>query len=105
MAVLDNPSVTVFVREEVRPLCEALRALVVRIDAMKTEYNALINAGGSPFNSAADGDTIAEHREVEGVNDLTKLQITQAIGQFDIVTTTINDEIVQIPCVRSLQVS
>ena len=102
MAAIDNAAYRVFVRERIRPLCEAARALAAGVASMKTDYDSSINNTGSAFQTAANGDTIVENRDAEGVVDLTKLQITQAIGQLDAIRT-INSEIIEIPCVRALE--
>jgi hypothetical protein len=104
MAAIDNAAYRVFVREQIRPLCEAARALSARVAAMKTTYDAEINNVGGAFANGANGDTIVENRTSEGVNDLTKLQIAQAIGALDAIRV-LNAEIISIPCVRALEAS
>jgi hypothetical protein len=91
-----------FVKEEIRPLCEKVRALKAEITATKNKYNGQINLAGSQFQLAANADVVTENRTAESITNLTKLQITQAFAQLDIVTT-LNDQIVQVPCVRPLE--
>ena len=102
MAAIDNAAYRVFVRENIRPISEAIRAVRIRAIAMKTEYNSEINVGGGAFANGANGDTIVENRTDEGVPDLTKLQITQLVGVLDSIIA-LNEEIISIPCVRALQ--
>lgn len=92
-----------FVREQIRPLCEQARAFKVKVNAMKMKYNEQINMSGSQFALAGNSDVITENRTSEGVNNLTKLQINQAFGQLDIITT-LNDGIISAPCVKVISV-
>jgi len=93
-----------FVREQIRPLCERARALKAEVSAMKIKYQQQIDASGSQYNLAGNTDIVTENRTSEGVANLTKLQVTQAFGQLDVVTT-LNDGIISAPCVRPLEAS
>lgn len=99
--ISDGPTVR-FVREEVRPLCERARALMAEVGATKIKFDGEINAAGSPFNLGTNGDLIAENRTSEGVANLTKLQVLQAVEQLEAVLS-LNSEIIQAPCVRPLE--
>lgn len=99
MASITNPEAIRFVNEQVRPLCEEARALMARVAAMTTSWNAGINAAFS--NNV---DTVEDGREGEGVSRLTALQVSQAVGQLQAVSA-LNTEIIAKPCVRALSAS
>jgi hypothetical protein len=96
---ITDPEAVRFVNEQVRPLCEEARALMARVGAMTTSWNAGINASFS--NNA---DTLENGREAEGVSRLTALQVSQAVGQLQAVSA-LNTEIIAKPCVRPLAAS
>jgi hypothetical protein len=97
MAAITNQEAIRLVNEQVRPLCEKVRALTAEIAAMKTTWDGGINAViGSNAN-----DTLEDGREAEGVSRLNALQITQAVGQLTGITP--NAEIIAKPCVRPLE--
>lgn len=99
MAEITNPQAINFVNEQVRPLCEELRALKVKFDALAPVWYGGINS--LITNSAQD--TIEDGRELEGVSRLTGADIHNAVGQFLAITP--NSESIAKPCVRSIQVS
>lgn len=101
MAVISNPENIRFVNEVVRPLCEDVRALQVRLNAMRTQWY-----GGQNTAFGNAGDTVDDNREAEGVSRLTAGDVTGAVAQL-IQTATgeanaWNAEIIQKPCVRQL---
>ncbi len=98
MADITDPQAVRFVNEEVRPLCEEVRALKARILATQTEWFAGMNTT-IPNTS----DSLEDGREAEGVSRLTGAQITNAVGVLIAVATEVNDEIISLPCVRPLQ--
>ncbi len=95
MAQITNPEAVRFCNEVLRPLCEELRGLKVRIDAAEIAWN-----GGINNHFAAPADTVEDGREAEGVSRLTALMVSQAYGELNAVNP--NAEIIQRPCVRQL---
>jgi hypothetical protein len=99
MADINNPQAIRFVNEQVRPLCEEVRALKAKFDALAPLWYGGINA--LITNSAQDN--IEDGREAEGISRLTGADIHNAVGQFLAIAP--NTEIIAKPCVRSIQVS
>jgi len=104
MAEITNAEAIRFVNEQVRPLCEAARALKARIDAAQTQWY-----GGIDAHFATAEDTVEDGREDQGVSRLTAGDVTTAIAQL-LKTATgqaaeWNDAVVSKPCVRALHVT
>lgn len=91
MAVITDPEALRFVNEQVRPLCEELRAFKARADAAKITWQAGLSA------KFPNGDTVQD-RVAEGVSVLTGLEVQQAVGELFGVTP--NAQIISKPCVR-----
>lgn len=99
MADITDPAAAKFVKEEVRQLSEAARALKARILSLQTKWFAGMNV--TIPNTA---DHVVEGRlQLEGVADLTGAQVTGAVGQLLGAAGALNDEIISIPCVRTLK--
>jgi len=99
MADISNPQAIRFVNEQVRPLCERLRALKAEFDALAPTWYGGINS--LITNSAQDA--IADGRENEGVSRLTGADIHSAVGQL--LGVTPNSEIIAKPCVNPLRIN
>lgn len=99
MANITNPQAIRFVNEQVRPLCEKLRALKAEFDALSPTWFGGLNTVIS--NSA--NDPIVDNRENEGVSRLSGADVHNAVAQFLAVAP--NSEIIAKPCVRALSVS
>lgn len=99
MAAITDPQAIRFVNEQVRPLCEEVRALKAKFDALAPSWYGGINA--LITNSA--NDSIEDGREAEGISRLTGADIHSAVAQFLAITP--NSEIIAKPCVRAIQVS
>ena len=97
--MIDNPEAIRFVNEQVRPLCEALRALKARIVAAQSTWFATV-ADNIPNDAQ---EAIEDGREAEGVSRLDGAQVNSAMSILGAVATATNDEIISIPCVRPLQ--
>ena len=100
MADVSDPEAVRKVREQVRPLCEAARALKARILALQTEWFAGLNA-----TVGTGTDHVLEGRAAEGVADLTCQEVTDAVGNLLAIAAAANDQNLSKPCVRPLAAS
>jgi hypothetical protein len=94
---MNNPQAITFINEQVRPLCEQLRALKAKFDALAPVWYGGLNV--TIPNDAQE--PIEDGREAEGVSRLTGADIHGVVAQFLAVTP--NAEIIAKPCVRPLQ--
>lgn len=95
---ITDPVAIRFIREVVRPLCEAQRALDARYAALQTEWFAGMNTtigSGSGF--------VKEDRQAEGVANLTQDQVTNAVANMLAILAAASPEVLSVPCVRPLQ--
>jgi hypothetical protein len=97
MANINNPEAIRFVNEQVRPLCEELRALKAKFDALSPLWFSGLNTVIT--NNVAD--PIMDGRNSEGVSRLSGADVHSAVAQFLAITP--NAEIIAKPCVRALQ--
>jgi len=97
MADISNPQAIRFVNEQVRPLCEKLRALKAEFDALSPIWYGGINT----VITNSTQDAIADGREDEGISRLTGADIHGAVAQFLAITP--NSEIIAKPCVNPLR--
>lgn len=106
MADINDPQAIRFVNEQVRPLCEEIRALKARLDAMRAEYDG--NIGQFFFQRGSD--EIADGREAEGVSrligndvlafvDLAPYQLKAFFDAIGVMPIFIK------PCVRPIEVN
>lgn len=94
-----NPEALKFVKEQVRVLAEYFRADAVRSDAANAQW-----FGGINNLIPNDSTPIDDGRENEGVSRLTGQDIHNFMGQVAAVAG-LNEEIVQKPCVRPINVT
>lgn len=97
MAQITNPIAIKFCNEQIRPLCEQIRALKVLMVSAKTQWDSGTNAF-----FAGNADTVEDHREAEGVSRLVGLDVNQVMTIMATLITDINDQIISKPCVRGL---
>jgi len=99
MAQINDTRALKFVNEQIRPLCEAARALKVRVLAMDVEWQVISALFPNDTSVVADG------RESEGVSILKGSDINDVhfnlTGQFSGLT----DATISKPCVRKLEAS
>lgn len=86
-----------FVNEQVRPLCEKVRALVAEISAAEPLWYGGIN-GMFPNDDSA----VEDGRDGEGVSRLTGQHINSAMSVLLAMKAASNSEIIAKPCVRPL---
>lgn len=104
MSDITDPIAVKFCNEVVRPIAEQLRALGILASnvAVKTAAN-----GGqiAAFFGVSNSDVVVDGRAAEGVRQLTSLEINQVLGIIAAVGAAINPQIVEVACVRALQVT
>lgn len=100
MASITDPRAITFANVYLRPICEEIRALKARITDANNQWTANSNAVAGLFGTNAD--VLVDGRAAEGINQLTGLQVQQAIGVFSSLASAVNDQIIQVPCVRPL---
>jgi len=100
MANITNNEVVAFVNDQIRPLCEELRNLKVKIAAMGVTWFSGINA-----NVPNDRESpLMDGRASEGVSRLNGADINNAVGQLlNCSDANFNVEIISKPCVRVLR--
>jgi hypothetical protein len=94
---ISNPEAVRFVNEQVRPLCEKVRALVFEILAAQTTWYGGLNA-----SFPNDATLLDDGREADGSSRLTGAQINSAMGVLISMAGASNSEIIAKPCVRAL---
>ena len=90
-----------FANRRIRPLCEEMRALKVKIDDMETAWFAGLN---SDFSTG--GDAFDDGRPDEGLTQMTNADITNAVATLTGMIngdTAYKDQIIDKPTVRPLQ--
>jgi hypothetical protein len=97
MADITNPEAIRFANEELRPLCEAARALAARIDAMKDRWDA-----GISDIFANNADVLVDGRAEQGVSVLTSLNVKLAGADLLAMRAAVTDATISKPCVRPL---
>lgn len=100
MADITDPQAIRFVNEQIRPLCEALRALKARTDAATVDWFAGLNA---MFPN--DASPVVDGREAEGVSRLTGQDINDVMYLFATAIANMPAATVAKPCVRPLSVT
>lgn len=99
MAAISDPNAIKFINEQVRPLAEAARALKARIGSLTTDWFAGLN--NTITNTS---DLIADGRENQGVSRITGADVTNLVGNLISAHDVLNDQIVQKPCVKPIEV-
>lgn len=97
MADITDSEVIRFVNEQIRPLCEAARALKVRVEAMDAAWD-----GGIGAKCPGDASPLADGRENEGVSRLTGYNVGIAHDALVGAATALTDAAIIPPCVRPL---
>lgn len=99
MAITD-PNAIRFINEQIRPLCEQLRAFALRADACEIAWNVL------QFDNIVidDGSPIDDKRENDGVSRLTGSEVVAAFKNFLEVRNAIQRQVVEKPCVRAVEI-
>lgn len=97
---ITNPEAIKFANEQVRPLCEQVRALVAKIGSMQTAW-----FGGINTEFPNDTTPLADNRDAEGASRLTGADINSAINVLLAVAAASNGQIVAKPCVRAFSAS
>ncbi len=99
MADITNPVAIKFVNEEIRPLCEQIRALCAKITNSRTSW-----FGGINNSFPNDSSPVVDGREGEGVSRLTGADINSVMGIAIAMLDASNAEIIEKPTVRPLEV-
>lgn len=100
MAAIVDPIAIKFSNEQVRPLAEQLRALMVKITSVETDWFAGIN---TKFPN--DASVVTDNRTAEGVSILTGADVNSFMSTAIAMRNAGNTQIVAKPCVRGLSVS
>lgn len=97
MAITD-PQAIEFCNQYLRPLCEQVRAIKYKIDDAEARWfdgiNTIVGTGSEVLD---DGR--------EALPPLTADDITNAIANLLSVRTAINLDVIELPCVRPLDVT
>lgn len=100
MANIVDPQAIKFVNEQVRPLAEKLRALMLQITSNETDWFAGINT-----KVPNDTSAVTDNRDAEGVSRLTGADVNSFISVAIAMRNAGNTQIIAKPCVRVLSVS
>lgn len=100
MANITNPQAIKFSNEQIRPLCEEIRAVMARISSMNTDWQAGINV---MFPN--DSSPVVDNRTAEGISALTGADIQSSVGILLAISAASNSQIIAKPCVRVLQIT
>lgn len=95
MADVTSPEALRFVAEQIRPICESLRAIKIRMSAMKVLWDDHV---GTLIPN--DSSPIADGREAEGVSRLTGADVNNARNAMAALIAGISDTVIGKPCVR-----
>lgn len=99
MTNITNPQAIKFCNEDIRPLAERIRALVAEIGSIQTRWFSGIN---TMFPN--DGSAVDDGRDAEGISRLIGSDVNSVMGIAITMASASNAEIIEKPCVRSLQV-
>ena len=97
---ITNPEAIRFVSEQIRPLCEKIRAIKCQLVSMKADWDGHVGA-----LIPNDTSALEDGRESEGVSRLTGADINNTRNTLAGLITAINDSVIQKPCVRSIEVN
>jgi len=96
---ITDPEVIKFSNESVRPLCEKIRALKAEILSLQTQWYSGVNLKVPNTSEILDDGRNAR----EGVSIITGANINSALSVFITIASSINDEIISIPCSNPLR--
>jgi hypothetical protein len=99
MAAIVDPEAIRFANEQIRPLCEKLRAIMVEITSIETSWFAGINA-----KFPNDISAVQDNREGEGVSRLLGSDINSVMSVAIAMRNAGNTQIIAKPCVRGISV-
>ena len=97
---ITDPQAVKFSNEQLRPLCESTRALVVQLQSMETQWYGGINA---LFPN--DTTILDDGRQAEGIAVLTGADVNSAVSVLIAMLNAYNAQIIEKPCVRPISVS
>lgn len=100
MAAISDKQAIRFVNEQVRPMCERVRALIAEIDSMQVDWFQGLNALFPNDSSSVD-----DGREGEGISRLTGADINNVMTILGAIAGEKNEQIIGKPCVRALTAS
>lgn len=100
MTTITDPQAIKFCNEEIRPLCEEIRALVAKIGSVQTRWFGGVNVLFPNDSSAIDDD-----RDIEGVSRLVGSDVNSVMGIAIAMVSASNADIIEKPTVRSIQAS
>lgn len=98
MADITDSRAVRLVNEQLRPICEAIRAIKARIVAMNTDLTDDVRS-----QIKQDTSELKDGRDAEGVSRLTGDDIFKALENLTNVANTADDVVIAKPCVRPLQ--
>ena len=105
MAEITDAEAIRFVNEQIRPMAERLRDL----NALMGYARGLWVGGGISPHFVADGDTVEDGRESEGVSRLTALDVSAFVAEVATILTRFETagimDIIRKPCVRAMRVT
>jgi len=87
MADITDPQVVFFSNVYLRPLMEVARDLQLRLTDAATEYTT--NIAGI-ISGNVNADPLIDGRELEGVTQLTKLDLTNTLTHLNALLTTLD---------------
>jgi hypothetical protein len=102
-ATITDPEALKFVKEEIRPVAEQIRALKVRADNLILKWDNFIST-----KIANTSDSIEDGRELEGVSRLIGQDINKMMTLLKVIQTKLNEtgiaNTVEKPCVQRLEI-
>lgn len=100
MAAISDKQAIRFVNEQVRPMCEKVRAVMAEIGSMQVDWFQGLNAMFPNDSSAVD-----DGRDGEGISRLTGADINNVMTILGAIAGEKNEQIIGKPCVRALTAS
>lgn len=97
--MITDPNAIRFINEVVRPMAERARAFNLLTDNASTQWFSGINEMVPNTLEAVD-----DGREAEGVSRLTGADVNSLMGIIINMKVASNTDIIQKPCVRTLEV-
>lgn len=98
--MISDPAAIRFVNEQVRPMCQKVRALLVEIESMQMTWELEI----SKLVPADEKLSVDDGREKEGVSRLTGADINNVMIVLAALAQQKQADVVAKPCVHALQV-